>query len=56
MSQVGVRVRLEKWPYGGILQESATGTIVTEYTRGFEVKWDGLTYPKGHAPEEVVAI
>ena len=56
MSAVGRRVELVEWAYEGILKLGTRGTILKEYPRGFEVKWDVLTYPKGMRPEEVDSV
>ena len=53
MSNIGKRVVLDFWPYEGKLEIGTNGTIVSEYIRGFEVKWDGFRYPMGVRPEEV---
>jgi hypothetical protein len=45
MSDVGLRVKLIRWPYGGdVMKEGMKGTIVKESTRNVVVQWDGLKY------------
>ncbi len=53
MSQVGLRVKLEHWPYGGILYEGMYGTITSEGRRGIVIQWDGMKRPMGMSFEEV---
>lgn len=57
MSDVGSRVRLIRWPYGGdLMKEGMRGTIVRESIRNVVVQWDGLTYEMGMSQEEVALV
>jgi len=50
---VGLRVQLVNWPYGGILEVGANGTIVSEAIRHIVVQWDGMKFPMGMRAEEI---
>lgn len=56
MSDIGRRVELVEWPYDGVLKVKHRGVIISEYSRGFEVQWDGLTYPKGMRFDEISLV